>query len=69
VAGHLRGLVSALHEFDVAHGHPAEIDREEQERRSWLYEVLLDAVDHEADQLEALEVRVYQVRPARGEEV
>jgi hypothetical protein len=69
VAGHLRGLVSALHEFDVADGLDRMLTREEQERRSWLYEVLLDAVDHEADQLEALEVRVYQVRPARGEEV
>jgi hypothetical protein len=45
------------------------MDREEQERRSWLYEALLDAVDHEADQLEALEGRVYQVgRRARDEE-
>jgi hypothetical protein len=66
VAGHLRGLVSALHEFNVADGHDRMLTREEQERRSWLYEVLLDAVDHEADQLEALEVRVYQVGSARA---
>ena len=44
VAGHLRGLVSALHEFNVADGHDRMLTRDEQERRSWLYEVLLDAV-------------------------
>jgi hypothetical protein len=54
IAGHLRGLVSALREFDVAHGHPAEMDGEEQERRSWLFEALLDAVEHEQDRLQEL---------------
>ena len=54
IAGHLRGLVSALREFDVAHGHPAEMDHEEKERRSWLFEALLDAVEHEQDRLQDL---------------
>jgi hypothetical protein len=60
IAGHLRGLVLALREFDVARGHPAEMDLDEQESRSWLYEALLDAVEHEQDRLQALAPRVYQ---------
>jgi hypothetical protein len=53
IAGHLRGLVSALREFDPEINE-AELGREEGERRRWLYEALRDAVDHEQDRLQAL---------------
>jgi hypothetical protein len=53
IAGHLRGLVSALREFDPEINE-AELGREEGERRRWLYEALLDAVDHEQDRLQNL---------------
>jgi hypothetical protein len=53
IAGHLRGLVSALREFDPKINE-AELGREEGERRRWLYEALLDAVDHEQDRLQNL---------------
>ena len=46
--------MSALREFDVVHGHPPELSAEEKERRSWLYEALLDAVEHEQDRLQEL---------------
>jgi hypothetical protein len=71
IAGHLRGLVSALREFDVAHGHAAELSDEEKERRSWLFEALLDAVEHEQDRLQELApMAAYGARAvgARGEE-
>jgi hypothetical protein len=47
------GLVSALREFDPAINE-AELGREEGERRRWLHEALLDAVDHEQDRLQDL---------------
>lgn len=53
LAGHLRGLVSALREFDPEINE-TELGREEGERRRWLYEALLDAVDHEQDRLQEL---------------
>ena len=53
IAGHLRRLVSALHEFDPAINE-ANLGREAAERQRWFYEALLDAVDHEQDRLQAL---------------
>ena len=53
IAGHLRGLVSALREFDPAINE-AELGREGAERQRWLYEALLDAVDHEQNRLQSL---------------
>jgi hypothetical protein len=59
IAGHLRGLVSALREFDPEINE-TELGHEAAERRRWLYEVLLDAVEHEQDRLQALAPLVNQ---------
>jgi len=53
IAGHLRGLVSALREF-APEVNEAELGHEGAERQRWLYEALLDAVDHEQDRLQEL---------------
>jgi hypothetical protein len=45
--------VSALREFDPAINE-SEVGIEAAERQRWLYEVLLDAVDHEQDRLQEL---------------
>jgi hypothetical protein len=70
IAGHLRGLVSALREFDPEINE-AELGHEAAERQRWLYEALLDAVDHEQDRLQDLaSLAAYGARAvgARGEE-
>jgi hypothetical protein len=48
--------VYALREFDVVNGHANRIgvSPEESECLSWLYDALLDAVDHEQDRLQNL---------------
>jgi len=69
IGGHLRGIAYQLRELgapgcaDVK--HLTDEERDESERRAWLWEVLVDAIEREQARLEPLAARLYSVERAR----
>jgi hypothetical protein len=66
VAGFLRGIEFCLNDLgdrgpDVRPGDMTDKEWDEEERYSWLWRVLLEAMERECDKLQALAVAVYQL--------